>query len=249
MRKIDTIVLYALPGQYVEVAFANPAADPSTIRGTNSFRASQTSGVSFQSFSITSSLNLTYPQILTLSGTVSGAAVVTFGKVRAIIADKKYAGGFWAPRLETATATGHARYDLTPDIPSVLVHGPYFVRSASASGSTLNLKGDINGTTTIDIYAPAQFTSFTWNGSPLSVEKADVGSLRGTISLPAAISREAVLAKIPKLSGLEWRCKDSLPELESGFDDGAKGWVAANKTSTTRPQKPSAGKYVLYSSE
>lgn len=168
------------------------------------------------------------------------------------------ASGFWAPRL--AAISGHAHWDLTPDIPSVLIHGPYLVRSASAKGSVLELTGDINGTTTVDVFAPKSFKTFTWNGLPVKVTKSEIGSLRGTVVFPDHLST----AKIPVLDQLDWVCLDSLPELSPDFDDST--WVQANKTTTFRPQKPTAGKvrhflapcvstyvsdlqFVLYSSE
>ena len=63
------------------------------------------------------------------------------------MADKKTASGLWAPRV------GAAGYDVTPETPAVWVLGPYLVREARLEGSTLALTGDLNDTSTIDVFA------------------------------------------------------------------------------------------------
>ncbi|KAJ3813869.1 glycoside hydrolase family 35 protein [Lentinula aff. lateritia] len=120
---------------------------------------------------------------------------------------------------------------------SVLVGGPYLVRSANIStdGTTLALRGDLNTTggasdTPLTIVAPASVTSITWNGDDVSVSPNANGSssiLVGTI--PA--SSDAQKISIPVLSG--WKFNDSLPEILSGFDDSA--WAVANHTTTNIP--------------
>lgn len=149
------------------------------------------------------------------------------------MADKKTAAGFWAPRLETTST--HAHYDLSPQVPSVLVHGAYLVRSATVQGSHLVLTGDTNSTTTLDVFAPDQVTSISWNGVALRTSRSEIGSLRASVAFPHIME-----ATIPRLEDQKWVCADSLPELAANFDD--RDWVQANKTTTFRPQKPTAGK-------
>ncbi|KAF8167047.1 glycoside hydrolase family 35 protein [Mycena galopus ATCC 62051] len=221
---VDTIVLYALQGQYVEISVEAATGAKISHSGSTTITAKTTS------------------KTITISGSPSGLTVVSFANTRVIVGDKATVSGFFAPRL-SVTGTGHSHYDLGPDVPSVLVLGPYLVRSATAAGSILQLTGDINVTTTLDVFAPKQFTSITWNGAAVHTTQSSIGSLRGQVSLPKAITA----AKIPVLADLEWKCSDSLPELDPKFDDST--WVLANKTTTQRPQQPTAGKYVLYSSE
>jgi hypothetical protein len=180
-------------------------------------------------------------QTTTLSGSPSGLTVVTFANTRIIVGDKKTVSGFFAPRLATS-GTGHAHYDLGPDVPSVLVLGPYLVRGATAHGSVLQLTGDLNTTSTLDVFAPKQFTSVMWNGAVVRTTRSAIGSLHGQVGFPAAVAA----AKIPVLADLEWTCADSLPELDGGFDDST--WVLANKTTTQRPQQPTAGKVCEFTS-
>ncbi|KAF7422991.1 hypothetical protein PC9H_011155 [Pleurotus ostreatus] len=222
---VDIIVLYALEGQHVEIAVVAPGKAKVTIAGSKSISATTTNG------------------LVTLSGSASGISVATFNNKRIIVADKKSASGFWAPRLSTSSADGVSHYAPTPDVPSILVHGPYLVRSATIRGRTLALTGDLNATTTIQVFAGADVRSVSWNGAPVNVRRSELGSIQGVLSFPRSLST----VEIPNLQNIQWRCADSLPELEPNFDD--TDWVVANKTSTTRPQQPTAGKFVLYSSE
>ncbi|GLB41552.1 putative glycoside hydrolase family 35 protein [Lyophyllum shimeji] len=222
--KVDTLVVYALAGQSVEIAVENPTASNVTVLGSRSITAAASG------------------KVVTISGSPSDVSVVTVGNKRIIVADKKTASAFWAPRL-AVSGTRHALYDLGPEVPSVLVKGPYLVRSAAVQGATLRLTGDLNSTTTIDVFAPAAVKAVFWNGVSVKVARSDIGSLRGTVPFPGDLD----MLQIPVLSNLEWKCADSLPELSLQFDDSK--WVLANKTSTSRPQKPTGGKNVLYSSE
>ena len=83
----------------------------------------------------------------------------TIGKAKVMIADKKTATDFWAPRL--APSSGFSHFDASPAVPSILVGGPYLVRSASIQGSNLALQGDLNATTGIDIFAPNKIKTVT----------------------------------------------------------------------------------------
>ncbi|KAG5637397.1 hypothetical protein H0H81_004705 [Sphagnurus paluster] len=218
--KVDTLVAYALAGQTVEIAVEISSTSPISIFGSPSITATTTGNV------------------VTISGTPSGITAINFGNKRIIVADKKTASAFWAPRL-AVSGTDYAHYDLGPEAASVLVKGPYLVRSAAVEGDTLQLTGDLNSTTVVDVFAPAAVTSVTWNGATVTVAPSDIGSLRGSISFPTALNS----VEVPALSTLTWKCVDSLPELDLKFDDS--DWVLANKTSTSRPQKPSVGKVCI----
>ncbi|KAJ8507813.1 hypothetical protein ONZ45_g9854 [Pleurotus djamor] len=227
-EKVDTILLYALEGQPIEVAVvASKRTARPRIVGSTSVSASQAKG------------------IVTISGRASGVSVVSFDNKRIIIADKKEASAFWAPIL-TARGGEQVPYTPTPDLPSVLVRGPYLVRSASLEGHRLFLTGDLNSTTTIEVFGSSDIKGVNWNGKPVTARLSELGSLRGTVQIPRSMHD----IRIPKLEELEWRCADSLPEIKEGFDDtDERVWVVANKTSTKRPQQPTAGKFVLYAGE
>jgi hypothetical protein len=100
----------------------------------------------------------------------------------------------------------------------------YLVRAASANGSTLDLTGDINSTTPIQIHTNKTFTAFTWNHSPLHAIQGGDLIWRADIKGPSEVLPSQIT---------NWTYADSLPELDPGFDDGT--WVVANKTSTVNP--------------
>lgn len=170
---------------------------------------------------------------LVITGTPSGISVVSLGKTVVFVADKPTALSFWNTHLPSPNATV---YDRAPDVPSVLVFGPYLVRNATLTNgnSVLALQGDLNATTTLDVVAPSSVKRVTWNGQNVPVTKSELGTLRGTLNLTVAAP------KLPSLKTAKWLCTDSLPEIQSGFDDSQ--WITANKTSTARPYQPFAGK-------
>ena len=172
-----------------------------------------------------------------ITGNPSGISVVKFGRTTVIVADKSTATTFWQPRISESLSS----YGVAPDDPSVILAGPYLVRNATISSSTLELVGDINATTTLTVLAaPTTVSSITWNGSPVKISKTQVG-LVGT--LPGPVTQ----VPLPDLTTAIWKTIDSLPEISPSFDDST--WIVANKTSVQRIFKPYAGKYVLFADE
>lgn len=64
---------------------------------------------------------------------------------------------------------------------TVLVGGPYLVRNATISGSTLAIRGDLNGSTTLTVIAPPEFSRVTWNGIPVLVDVRASRSLTSVV--------------------------------------------------------------------
>ncbi|KAH8115249.1 hypothetical protein DFH11DRAFT_1726116 [Phellopilus nigrolimitatus] len=197
LNATDFIILYALAGQSIEAVVSGGTGTPA-ISGCSSVNATTTNGT------------------VVITGSPSGVCAISFGNATVLVADKVTATTFWAPRLPSSNAT---QYDQAPDVPAVLVAGPYLVRNAtlSSDGSALLLTGDLNATTTLDVFAPESVTSVSWNGQG---------------------------ASLPSLKNVTWFCADSLPEIQDGFDDS--NWIIANVTSTDRPYQPTGGKYILY---
>ncbi|GLB38736.1 putative glycoside hydrolase family 35 protein [Lyophyllum shimeji] len=123
---------------------------------------------------------------------------------------------------------------------SVLVGGPYLVRNASISGTTLALRGDLKTDVRLTVIAPRSVRSITWNGDPVS---SDVSASSSSVTAIGGFVGQLRMSKhvrgisVPKLGG--WRFKDSLPEIGEGFDDS--GWVVADRTTTNIPLKPYYG--------
>ncbi|PIL34790.1 hypothetical protein GSI_02577 [Ganoderma sinense ZZ0214-1] len=156
-----------------------------------------------------------------------------------LFADPVTAAMFWAPAIKAPTPSN----DTVPGFESfwqfgtnetVLVGGPYLVRNATISneGSTLALRGDLNASVSLTIVAPLEVREVTWNGERVDV-RAEGALLTGWLTQSASV-REV---KVPALT--EWKFADSLPEVQSGFDDSS--WTVANKTRTNIEVKPLFG--------
>lgn len=180
---IDYIVLYSLKGQTIE-AVLNAKGSP-TVKGSSTILAHSINGT------------------VAITGTASGISVVSVGSTRIIIADKETAYTFWNPRLSTG-------FNVGPPTSSILVVGPYLVRNVTLKSSVLEIYGDTNGSTTIDVIAPSSVHTFKWNSQIIKLSTTVIGTKRGEIGF-----KFSDLAKtIPSLKNLEWKCADSLPEIQ-----------------------------------
>jgi hypothetical protein len=169
-------------------------------------------------------------------------STIPLGSVTIILADKSVALQTWAPRTGTNTLFDH--YTPNPSVPGVWVLGPHLVRTAKLDRGTLSLEGDLDKSTTIDIWGPSSIKKVTWNGKSIRASKNEqLKSLHGNLTMDIDLNS----IKTPVLSELTWKCQDSTPEINPDYDDST--WVVANKTSTARPQQPYQGKYVLYGEE
>jgi hypothetical protein len=210
----DVIVLYALKGQAIEAVLTSSTA---------SLAAPSVTGSSIKAQAINATVQIT--------GSPSGISTVTFGSTVVIVADKETATTFWNPHLTNPSSP----YDVSPDAASVLIVGPYLVRNATISGSTLKVFGDINATTAISFLAPKAVTHLTWNGRQVTLKDSNIIGMK-TGSVAFSLSKPS----LPNLKSARWSCVDSLPEIQGNFDDSS--WVNASKTSTPRPDQPFAGK-------
>ena len=157
-----------------------------------------------------------------------------------IVADKDTASTFWQTFLQTQNPSP---FDVSPNASSVLLWGPYLVRNATVTDSSLNLVGDTNVTTQLVLLAgPSAITSITWNGKPANVSQNSNVGLTATIAGPPSSSFIT-----PDLATATWKTANSLPEADPDFDDSE--FVIANLTSTSRPQQPISGDIVLYVDE
>ncbi|KAF2866138.1 putative beta-galactosidase B [Massariosphaeria phaeospora] len=154
---------------------------------------------------------------------VTGMTVLEFDNgVKVIVADKPTAYLMWAPNLSDDP--------FAPVDQSIIVQGPYLVRSAGLEGNILTLKGDVSNVTTVEIFAPQSATTLTWNGRQLDASRTSYGSLKArTGGLNATIH-------LPSLE--HWKVHDSLPERLAGYDDSGLAWVEADHLSTPNPVKP-----------
>ncbi|OTB03952.1 glycoside hydrolase family 35 protein [Hypoxylon sp. CI-4A] len=126
------------------------------------------------------------------------------------ILDRNSAYSYWVP--ETSKSS------------SLIVVGPYLVRSASIDNGVVSISADFNKSTTVEIIgAPQDTTSLEINEKNTNYEIED-GRLIANVSYsPPALN-------IPILSELQWSYADSLPELQANYEDST--WVAADHQTT-----------------
>lgn len=140
-----------------------------------------------------------------------------------IIVSRNEAYNYWTVNtLPPGSAYSHD-YTLSSDL---IVHAGYLVRSASTVDGKIDLVGDINATTTIEIIGGAHenIDRLSWNGEDLAAKRDRNGFLRGTVSFLAP------KIEIPDLEALTWKSIDALPELQANYDDSA--WTNADHTET-----------------
>ncbi|KAJ0144276.1 Rhamnogalacturonan acetylesterase [Fusarium oxysporum f. sp. albedinis] len=109
----------------------------------------------------------------------------------------------------------------------ILVSGPYLVRSASIKGDTININGDWDEETTVEIWAPNTIRKVSFNGEKLQVTKSKYGSFIGTLPAPD-ITVESFTSSLPSLS--HWKVSEGLPEVAADYDDSR--WTDADHETT-----------------
>ncbi|KAJ7863079.1 glycoside hydrolase family 35 protein [Mycena olivaceomarginata] len=131
--------------------------------------------------------------------------------------------------------SGHRLSRTTPSLPPetvVFVNGPYLVRSLALNGSLVAVTGDIANAATLEVFAPATYTSLQWNGKTLATHKTSYGSLKASLPKPGLDA--ATLQKSLTLSG--WKFSVALPEADAEYDDSK--WVVADHFTTPNPTQP-----------
>lgn len=111
---------------------------------------------------------------------------------------------------------------------AVIVNGPYLVRSALVEDGNLVLSADFNKTTSMEIIGvPSGVTSLQVNQATLEHTVDSLGSWT------ASQDYSPPSFEVPDLSSASWYYIDSLPEIQSDYDDS--GWPNADHTNTTNP--------------
>lgn len=201
------LVLYLQAGQTGELAF--PGRVTSKACGTENATVTYVNGTSPYT-------KLTYTQ-------AAGTTTLRLSNgVLLYLLDLQSAWTFFAPSTSS-----------DPNVAAdeqIFVLGPYLVRNATISGSTVSLVGDNANTTSIEVYAgSAGVDTISWNGVDLSTTSSAYGSL--TASIQGTADRSV---NLPTLS--TWKVADSLPEKARDYDDSA--WKVCNKTTTLSTVRP-----------
>ncbi|EEA22754.1 hypothetical protein TMatcc_001611 [Talaromyces marneffei ATCC 18224] len=215
---VDVLALYLNKGQTGTFVLANAASHLKyTVYGNSTVTSSNSSQGTIY----------TYTQ-------GQGISAIKFSnRFLVYLLDKYTAWDFFAPPLQLSDP------NVKPN-EHIFVIGPYLVREATIKGRTLELTGDNQNTTSIEIYHGNPFiTSITWNGKHLSTKRTAYGSLTATI--PGA---EAITITLPKLTS--WKSHDMIPEIDPEYDDS--NWVVCNKTTSFNAIAP-LSLPVLYSGD
>lgn len=152
-----------------------------------------------------------------------------------IYADTDIASSYFAPVVQGTGPLGS--FWQFGSNTTILVGGPNLVRNAtiSADGTALALRGDLNASTPLMLFVPTTVTAVTWNGQNVAVRA--VPDVTGLLMGQLEYTLDPSSIKIPSLT--EWKFKDSLPEIQAGFDDSK--WTVADHKTTNITQKPLFG--------
>ena len=140
-----------------------------------------------------------------------------------LIADDNTAATFW--RQDTGTGP-------------VLARGPALLRTATVSGTTLQMTGDTASNGSLEVWAPATVRQLSWNSAAIASQSTASGSL---LAQNALIGPDAV--SLPDLTTQSWRYMQESPEAQPAFDDSK--WISATFTSTNGTTPPPSGQPVL----
>ncbi|OBZ69864.1 putative beta-galactosidase A [Grifola frondosa] len=184
--KSDYIILYAPEGQTGESLFQ--------FHSEHSVNLTNAPAVAAISTNDTVTLNYQLGPSKYVSVNTGGRTIVV------LLLSKETAGQWHVPVIPSNSNFGE--YFSVGTNQSVLVGGPYIVRSAAISGNTLSLTGDLNGTTTLDL-ADIPWFFHCYIG----------GYTNSCVTIPGA-----------------WKVSGSLPEINTDFDDS--GFVTADLTAT-----------------
>ncbi|KAH7333386.1 glycoside hydrolase family 35 protein [Rhexocercosporidium sp. MPI-PUGE-AT-0058] len=190
------------------------------LSGVKSASLQKESGCSdFQFREKSNGLVVSYKQL-------QGTCVIKFDNgYRVVLIDRSAAYETWFP------STSSDPY--SPENSTVIVQGPYLVRSASVSQKTLTLRGDWSHKNSLEIFAPSAISQVIFNGHNINVSRTSYGSLLGAL-VPSIHSVESIKKGLPALTA--WKVTDGLPERRAEYDDSK--WTIADHTSTQNPTKP-----------
>lgn len=173
-----------------------------------------------------------------------------------LFADTDATETLWAPILEKVTPgrqdEGFDSFWSIGTNETIVIGGPALVRSASyaKNDGRLDIIGDLDldRDTFLTIVAlPTDVRAITWNGQQVQTftEPATFRvDARSVVTFPLRFlsTSPANNFAAPELN--KWEFVDSLPEVQSDFDDS--DWITANNETTHIPYKPHFGKNVLY---
>lgn len=172
--------------------------------------------------------------------TSSNRRVVRVGSdLYIVVLDRNSAYNYWTVSTLGVNSYSH---DATPSS-ELIVNAGYLIRTASIENGKINLVGDVNATTIIEVLGGAHegITELTFNGINIPSKLDRNGFLSGTVGF---VKPEI---KLPDMNTLTWKYVDSLPELKASYDDSL--WTDADHTETNNTYWPLTTPTVLWGAE
>jgi hypothetical protein len=148
--------------------------------------------------------------------TTKNRRIVQVGNLFIHILDRQSAYNYWVLPL------GNGQ--------SLVANAGYLLRNATVSGTALNIAGDLNATSSLEVLsgAPSGLTNLNFNGQSLKF-KQDATTGIAT----ARLIYTAPMISLPAFGNYPWKYRDSLPEIKNNYDDSA--WTVCNLTQTLNP--------------
>ncbi|KAJ5184395.1 Glycoside hydrolase family 35 [Penicillium cf. griseofulvum] len=202
--KSKILVLYGGPGEHHELAVSSNSK-ASVIEGSSSSITTKQVG-----------------KAVVIGWDVSTTRrIVQVGDLKIVLLDRNSAYNYWAPQLPAkGESPGYSAQKTAAS--SLIVKAGYLVRTAFVKGNDLHLTADFNATTPIEVIgAPSSAKNLVINGKKANV-KVDKNGIWSS-----SVAYTAPEVKLPTLKSLKWKSIDTLPELQSSYDDSK--WVSADK--------------------
>lgn len=137
---------------------------------------------------------------------------------------------YWTLELESPPPIGNYTSQTKE---TVIAKAGYLLRTATRSGKSLYLTGDLNSTATLEILAaPKNVKKVHFNGKPLHLTRSPHGRLTATLRY------SPLSLQVPDLAKLRWKSIDSLPEIKAEYDDSE--WTVADNTETNNTVRDEA---------
>lgn len=218
------LIVYGGPGEHHELAVASKS-EASVLEGTES---------------VITSKQIDDSRIISWDVS-SSRQIVQVGDLKVFLVDRNSAYNYWVPELPTeGSSPGYSTQANTAS--SIIVKAGYLVRKAHLKGSELHINADFNATTPIEVIgAPKSAESLYINDEKVSHEVDKNGHWTSQVDYAAP------KISLPRLEDLEWKYIDTLPEVQSSYDDSA--WRVAGKSSTDNTLRPLDTPVSLYSSD
>jgi len=169
--------------------------------------------------------------------------VVNFGcGLFVYVLDRSSAYNYWVIDAPNDNTTGNYT-SVKRTISAPIVRAGYLLRTVTVIGDCMEITGDVNATTPLEIIggAPNKLRILTFNGRALAFSQ-DSSSV-----VTASITYNKPALSIPDLSTLQWKVIDSLPEIQSTYEDAA--WTLASLTYSNNTARNLTTPTSLYASD